>query len=91
MEKRFIVAFPRKVSLITEEKLHILLSLDSVSNMVIIDRNNLENVSFSMCIDVLTKCINNSMSFIFGMEALKYYFDNKDFQSIDNLLISVIK
>ena len=91
MEKRFIVAFPKEVSLITEEELHTLLSLDCVSNIVIIDRNNLENVSFSMCIDVLTKCIHHSTSFIFGMEALKYYFENKDFQSVDNLLTSVIK
>ena len=91
MEKRFIVALPKEVSLISEKELHILLSLDSVSNMVIIDRNNLENVSFSMYTDVLIKCIYNSMSFIFGMEALKYYFDNKDFQSIDDLLVSIIK
>ena len=91
MEKRFIVALSKEVSLISEKELHILLSLDSVSNMVIIDRNNLENVSFSMYTDVLIKCIYNSMSFIFGMEALKYYFDNKDFQSIDDLLVSIIK
>lgn len=91
MEKRFIVAFPKEVSLITEEELHALMSLDSVSNLVIINRNNLENVSFSMYTDVLTKCIYNSMSFIFGIEALKYYFDNKDFQSIDDLLVSIIK
>lgn len=91
MEKRFIVALPKEVSLITEEELHTFLSLASVSNMVIIDRNNLKNVSFSMCADVLTKCIHNSMAFMLGMEALKYYFDNKDFQSVDNLLTGVIK
>ena len=91
MEKRFIVALPKEVSLITEEELHILLSLDSVSNMVIIDRNNLENVSFSMYADVLTKCIHNSIDYMVGMEALKYYFNNKDFQSVDNLLTGIIE
>ena len=91
MEKRFIVAFPKEVSLVTEEELYTLLFLDSVSNMVIIDRNNLENVSFSMCADVLTKCIHHSMAFTFGVEALKYYFDNKDFQGIDNLLTGIIE
>lgn len=90
MEKRFIVALPKEVSLLTEKELHALLSLDFVSNMVIIDRNNLENVSFSMCADVLTKCIH-SMAYMIGMEALKYYFDHKDFQSIDNLLTGIIK
>ena len=44
IEKRFIIAFPEKVSLITEEELHTLMSLNSVSNMVIIDRNNLEKL-----------------------------------------------
>lgn len=91
MEKRFIVSRPTDVTLLSEEELHDLLSLGTISNMIIIDRNNLKNVSFSMYTDVLTKCIYHSMSFIFGMEALKYYFDNKDFQSIDELLISIIK
>ena len=77
MKKRFIVALSKDVSLVTEEELHVLMSLDSVSNLVIIDRNNLENVSFSMCADVLTKCIHTSMAYIVGMEALKYYFDHK--------------
>ena len=91
MEKRFIVSPPKEVSLITEEELHTLLSFDFVSNMVIIDRNNLEDVSFSMCADVLTKCIHNSIAYMVGMEALKYYFDHKDFQGIDNLLTGIIE
>ena len=91
MKKRFIVALPKKVSLITEEELHILLSLNSVSNMVIIDRNNLKNVSFNMCTDVLTKCIHRPITYMIGMEVLKCYFDNKDFQGIDNLLTGIIE
>ena len=91
MKKRFIVALPNDVSLVTEKELHALMSLDSVFNMVIIDRNNLENVSFSMCADVFTKCIHNSTAFILGMKILKCYFDNKDFQGIDDLLVSIIK
>lgn len=91
MEKRFIVAFPKEVSLITEEELHALMSLDSVSNMVIIDRNNIENVSFSMCTDILMKCIHHSKAYMIGMETLKYYFDHRDYQGIDNLLTGIIK
>lgn len=91
MKKRFIVSRPTGVTLLTKEELHALMSLDYVSNIVIIDRNNLENVSFSMCADVFTKCIHNSIAFILGMKILKCYFDNKDFQGIDDLLVSIIK
>ena len=91
MEKRFIVARSEDVTLLSEDELHDLLSFDFVSNMVIIDRNNLEDVSFSMCADVLTKCIHNSIAYRVGMAALKYYFDHKDFQGIDNLLTGIIE
>lgn len=90
MEKRFIVALPKKVSLITEKELHILLSLDSISNMIIIDRNNLENVSFSMCADIAMKCTHNSLAFMLYMEMLKRCFNEKDYKGIDTLLITLV-
>ena len=91
MKKRFIVSRPTDVTLLSEEELYNLLSLGTISNMIIIDRDNLKNVSFSMCADVFTKCIHTSIAFILGMKILKCYFDNKDFQGIDNLLVSIIK
>lgn len=90
MEKRFIVSRPTDVTLLSEKELHDLLSL-TISNMIIIDRDNLKNVSFSMCADVVTKCIHNSIAFILGMKALKHYFVTKDFQSVDTLLVDIIK
>lgn len=82
MEKRFIVALPKEVSLITEEEL--LLSLDSISNMVIIDRNNLENASLAMCSDIAMKCTHNSLAcYMLYLEMLKQCFDEKDYKGID--------
>lgn len=90
MEKRFIVALPKEVSLITEEELHTLLSLDFISNMVIIDRNNLENASLAMCSDIAMKCTHNSLACMLYLEMLKRCFDNKDYKSIDTLLITLV-
>ena len=91
MKKRFIVSRPTDVTLLSEEELYNLLSSGTISNMIIIDRDNLKNVSFSMYTDVFTKCIHNSIAFILGMKVLKCYFDNKDFQGIDDLLVNIIK
>lgn len=84
MEKRFIVALPKEVSLITEEELHTLLSFDFISNMVIIDRNNLENASLAMCSDIAMKCTHNSLAaYMLYLEMLTRCFDEKDYKGID--------
>lgn len=91
MEKRFIVALPEEVSLITEEELHTLLSLDFISNMVIIDRNNLENASLAMCSDIAMKCTHNSLAcYMLYLEMLKQCFDEKDYKGIDTILITLV-
>lgn len=90
MEKRFIVALPKEVSLITEEELHTLLSLDSISNMVIIDRNNLENASLAMYSDIAMKGTHNSSVCMLYLEMLKQCFDEKDYKGIDTLLITLV-
>lgn len=90
MEKRFIVALPKEVSLITEEELHTLLSLDFISNMVIIDRNNLENASLAMCSDIAMKGTHNSLTCMLYLKMLKRYFDEKDYKGIDTLLITLV-
>lgn len=90
MEKRFIVALPKEVSLITEEELHTLLSLDFISNMVIIDRNNLENASLAMCSDIAMKCTHKSSVCMLYLEMLKQCFDEKDYKGIDTILITLV-
>lgn len=90
MEKRFIVARSKDVTLLSEDELHDLLSLSTISNMVIIDRNNMENASLAMCSDIVMKCAHSPVAFMLYMEMLKRCFDDKDYKDIDILLITLI-
>jgi hypothetical protein len=90
MEKRFIVAGSKDVVLLSKDELHVLLSSVLVSNMVIIDRNNLENVSLAMCSDIAMKCVHNPLALMLYLEMLKRCFDDKDYKGIDTLLITLI-
>lgn len=90
MEKRFIVARSKNVALLSKDELHNLQFLSSISNMVIIDRNNLENASLAMCSDIVVKCTHNPLAFMLSMEILKRCFDDKDYEGIDTLLITLI-
>ena len=91
MEKEFIVARSKDVSLLSKDELHVLLSSSFVSNMVIIDRNNIENASLAMCSDIVMKCANNPLAFMLSMGLLKKCFDEKDYEDIDVLLVGLIK
>lgn len=90
MEKRFIVARSKDVALLSEDELHDLLSLSTISNMVIIDRDNLENASLAMCSDIVVKCTHNSLAFMLSMEMLTRCFNDKDYKSIDALLTTLV-
>lgn len=91
MEKRFIVARSKDVTLLTEDELHDLLSLGTISNMVIIDRDHMKNTSLAMCSDIVMKCAHNPLALMLSMELLKQSFDAKDYENIDALLVGLIK
>lgn len=90
MEKRFIVARSKDVTLLSEDELHDLLSLGIVSNMVIIDRNHMENTSSAMCSDIVMKCVHNPLALMLSLEILKQYFDEKNYKGIDTLLTTLV-
>lgn len=90
MEKRFIVARSKNVALLSKDELHNLQFLSSISNMVIIDRNNLENASLAMCSDIVVKCTHNPLACMLYLEMLKRCFDDKDYKGIDTLLITLV-
>lgn len=90
MEKRFIVARSKNVALLSKDELHNLQFLSSISNMVIIDRNNLENASLAMCSDIAMKCAHNPLALMLYLEMLKRCFDDKDYKGIDTLLITLV-
>ena len=90
MEKEFIVARSKSVLLLSKDELHDLLSPALVSNMVIIDRDNLENASLAMCSDIVMKCTHDPLDFMLSMEILKRCFDEKDYKGIDTLLITLV-
>ncbi len=90
MEKQFIIAGSKSALLLSKDELHVLMSSASVSNMVIIDRNNLENASFAMCSDIVTKCAPNPLAFMLSMRMLKQCFDENDYMGIDTLLTTLV-
>ena len=90
MEKEFIVARSKSVLLLSKDELHVLLSPALVSNMVIIDRNNLENASLAMCSDIVMKCTHDPLACMLYLEMFKRCFDDKDYKGIDTLLITLI-
>lgn len=90
MEKRFIVARSKDVTLLSEDELHDLLSLGIVSNTVIIDRDHMENASLAMCSDIVMKCTHNPLAFTLSMEMLKHSFDDKNYKTIDTLLTALV-
>lgn len=90
MEKEFIVARSKSVLLVSKDELQVLLSSALVSNMVIIDRNNLENASLAMCSDIAMKCVHNPLALMLYLKMLKWCFDEKDYKGIDTLLIALV-